>query len=99
MDDAYLGGKRSGCKQGRGAAGKTPFIAAVSTDLFGNPLYRWMSRVAGFKLQEIRRWATKHLDPRSIILTDGLPCFTAVEYIGCGHESIISAMMNRAQNK
>ena len=31
MDDAYLGGVRSGGKRGRGAAGKTPFVAAVST--------------------------------------------------------------------
>ena len=31
MDDAYLGGRRSGGKRGRGAAGKTPFVAAVST--------------------------------------------------------------------
>ena len=28
MDDAYLGGRRSGGKRGRGAAGKTPFVAA-----------------------------------------------------------------------
>ncbi len=31
LDDAYLGGERSGGKVGRGAAGKTPFIAAVGT--------------------------------------------------------------------
>jgi ISXO2-like transposase domain len=30
MDDAYLGGYRPG-KRGRGAAGKQPFVAAVST--------------------------------------------------------------------
>ena len=30
MDDAYLGGHRPG-KRGRGAAGKQPFVAAVST--------------------------------------------------------------------
>ena len=31
VDDAYLGGQRSGGKRGRGAAGKTPFVAAVET--------------------------------------------------------------------
>ena len=31
MDDAYLGGARPGGKRGRGAPGKTPFVAAVST--------------------------------------------------------------------
>ena len=31
VDDAYLGGERSGGKRGRGAAGKTPIVAAVET--------------------------------------------------------------------
>src|SRR5918997_5796386 len=31
IDDAYLGGERSGGKRGRGAAGKTPVVAAVET--------------------------------------------------------------------
>ena len=34
---AYLGGVRSGGKRGRGAAGKTPFVAAVSTSPEGRP--------------------------------------------------------------
>jgi hypothetical protein len=29
LDDAYLGGERPGGKRGRGAPGKTPFVAAV----------------------------------------------------------------------
>ena len=39
MDDAYLGGARAGGKRGRGAPGKTPFVAAVSTSprAFGRP--------------------------------------------------------------
>ena len=35
MDDAYLGGRRSGAKRGRGAPGKTPFVAAVQTTADG----------------------------------------------------------------
>src|ERR671938_1289763 len=31
MDDAYLGGERYGGERGRGAAGKTPIVAAVET--------------------------------------------------------------------
>ena len=31
LDDAYLGGERSGGKRGRRAAGKAPFVAAVET--------------------------------------------------------------------
>ena len=37
MDDAYLGGVRSGGKRGWGAPGKTPFVAAVSTSPEGRP--------------------------------------------------------------
>ena len=37
VDDAYLGGVRSCGKRGRGAAGKTPFVAAVSTSPEGRP--------------------------------------------------------------
>ncbi|MEX3612139.1 MAG: IS1595 family transposase [Burkholderia sp.] len=33
FDDAYLGGERSGGKAGRGAPGKTPFVAAVQTSV------------------------------------------------------------------
>ena len=31
LDDVYLGGERTGGKRGRGAPGKTPFVAAVET--------------------------------------------------------------------
>ncbi len=35
VDDAYRGGERSGGKRGRGAAGKTPFVAAVQISAAG----------------------------------------------------------------
>src|SRR4051794_17208240 len=38
LDDAYLGGERSGGKRGRGAEGKTPFVAAVETTPEGKPV-------------------------------------------------------------
>ena len=38
IDDAYLGGERSGGKRGRGAPGKTPFVAAVETTPEGKPV-------------------------------------------------------------
>lgn len=37
LDDAYLGDERSGGKRGRGAEGKTPFVAAVETNDEGHP--------------------------------------------------------------
>lgn len=37
LDDAYLGGERSGGKAGRGSENKVPFVAAVSIDDQGHP--------------------------------------------------------------
>lgn len=90
MDDSYMGGKRHDGKRGRGASGKTAFVAAVSTNLQGHPERMRMSVVAGFTSVEISRWSSKHLDPSSIVITDGLFCFSAVEDAGCGHEAIIT---------
>jgi ribosomal protein L37AE/L43A len=47
MDDAYLGGERSGGR-GRGALGKTPFIAAVETTPEGKAVCIKLRRVDGF---------------------------------------------------
>ena len=55
MDDAWLGGVRSGGKRGRGAAGKTPFVAAVSTSPEGRPRKLKLVPVKGFRKREIAR--------------------------------------------
>ena len=49
VDDAYWGGERTGGKRGRGAAGKTPFVAAVQVTADGKPERMRMSSVAGFR--------------------------------------------------
>ena len=46
IDDAYLGGERSGGKRGRGAPGKTPFVAAVETTPEGKPVRLKLRRVS-----------------------------------------------------
>src|SRR3954447_7568005 len=47
VDDAYLGGERSGGKRGRGAAGKTPIVAAVETTPERKPKRLRLSVVKG----------------------------------------------------
>ena len=49
LDDAYLGGERSGGKRGRGAPGKTPFVAAVETNDEGHPLRMKLIVVEGHR--------------------------------------------------
>ena len=72
MDDAYLGGVRSGGKRGRGAAGKTPFVAAVSTSPEGRPRKLKLAPVKGFRKREIARGAKHWLAPGAAVVTDGL---------------------------
>ena len=58
MDDAYIGGERSG-KRGRGAAGKTPFVAAVATTEDGKPdqiILRRASASERQPLANLRAW-------------------------------------------
>ena len=74
MDDAYLGGVRSGGKRGRGAAGKTPFVAAVSTSPEGRPRKLKLAPVKGFRKREIARGAKHWLAPGAAVVTDGLGC-------------------------
>ena len=53
IDDAYLGGERSGGKPGRGAPGKTPFVAAVETTTEGKPVRLKLRRVTNFCARSI----------------------------------------------
>ena len=90
IDDAYYGGERHGGKRGRGSENKVPFIAAVSTNEEGHPIYMNFNVVEGFRLTEVSRWAKKHLSSGSLVLSDGLACFTAVEDAECEHSSKVT---------
>ena len=46
-DDAYLGGELAGGKAGRGSENKVPFVAAISFNSEGRPLYIKMALVPG----------------------------------------------------
>ena len=52
-----------GGKRGRGAAGKTPFVAAVSTSPEGRPGKLKLAPVKGFRKREIARGAKHWLAP------------------------------------
>ena len=89
VDDAYLGGERVGGKAGRGSENKVPFVAAVSLDPEGHPLYTKMIPVPGFTGAALTDWAKAALTPGSHVLSDGLACFTGVMAAGCSHQAII----------
>jgi len=89
LDDAYLGGERTGGKTGRGAPGKTPFVAAVQTTNEGQPVRIKLSVVGGFRKAEINAWSRQHLVAGSTVVSDGLACFNAVADRGCFHDKIV----------
>ena len=88
LDDAYLGGERSGGKRGRGAAGKTPFVAAVETTPEGKPVRLKLRRVTSFCNHALSTFAKRSLDPTCEVVSDGLACFGAVADAGCSHHVV-----------
>ena len=90
IDDVYWGGERRHGKRGRGASGKTPFVAAVQTNEQGHPIAMRMTRLEGFTKAELAGWARRHLSSDSRVVSDGLFCFRAVTNSGCRHEAIIT---------
>jgi transposase-like protein len=78
IDDAYLGGELSGGTAGRGSENKVPFVAAVSLNELGHPVYLKLTMVAGFTREAIKAWSQIHLAPGTVVTSDGLACFAAV---------------------
>lgn len=90
VDDAYLGGELVGGKAGRGSENKVPFVAAVSLNTEGHPMYIKMAPVPGFTRKAIVEWALQDLSPDCVVISDGLSCFTGVLDAGCQHQAIIA---------
>ena len=98
MDDAYIGGARSG-KRGRGAAGKTPFVAAVAVTGDGKPDRIVLRRVVGFRKIAIARLAGAALAAGANVVSDALACFAAVTEAGCTHAPIKTGSGPKAAKK
>ena len=85
IDDAYLGGERSGGKAGRGSENKVPFVAAVQTTEDGMP------HLACLSLRPFTKAALEEFFARSTVLpltvvSDGLGCFTVASSLGAHHD-------------
>lgn len=96
VDDAYLGGARSGGKRGRGAPGKTPFVAAVETTAERKPRRLRLTVVEGFRKPLIEKLAKRDFAPGANIVTDGLSCWKAVTEAGCDHFPINTGSGSKA---
>lgn len=89
VDDAYLGGERTGGTAGRGSENKVPFLAAVSVDPDGHPVHAKLTPVPGFTRKAVADWASSHVRPGSVIVSDGLACFNGVRDAGCQHQPVV----------
>ena len=98
VDDAYLGGERSGGKRGRGAAGKTPIVAAVETTPERKPRRLRLTVVKGFRKKGVEKIAKRDFAPGSNVVSDGLSCWPAVERAGCKHFPMLTGSGKRAAN-
>jgi transposase-like protein len=96
MDDAYLGGERSGGKTGRGTPGKTPIVAAVETTDDGKPKRLKIRRIARFKRKRMKSLTKRMIAAGSTVVTDGLACFRGVADAGSDHTVIVTGTGRRA---
>lgn len=85
MDDAYLGGARSGGKTGRGNPGKKPIIVAVETDEKGRPRRIKLRRIPRFERARVKSLTKRIIAPGSTVVTDGYQCFHGVKDADCAH--------------
>ena len=70
-------------RRGRGAAGKTPFVAAVETTAERKPRRLRLTVVKGFRKKEVEgRWPSATSPPAATSSPMGLSCWT-----GGGHRS------------
>jgi hypothetical protein len=79
IDDAYIGGERTGEGSGRGRRGHTPFIIAVETTAEGRPLYARLQVVRGFQTAETKRLCTR-VEAGTTIVSDGGQWFQCIAW-------------------
>ena len=89
IDDAYLGGERSGGKRGRGSENKVPFIAAVQTTPSGKPIVACL-RAQPHTIEQVGAFAATHIAPTATVISDGLWCFRATALVGAEHQRVVT---------
>ena len=89
IDDAYLGGERSGGKPGRGSENKVSFVAAVQTTPAGQPELVCL-RQQPFTTEAMAMFAASSIAPSATVVSDGLWCFGAVQIVGAAHERVVT---------
>jgi hypothetical protein len=87
MDDAFLGGERSGGKPGRGSENKVPFVVAVQS--VGGKPHRVCLAAIPHRRTAVADLCAAHICRPATIHTDGLSCFAAAQDAGV-HEPVVT---------
>ena len=85
VDDAYLGGERSGGKRGRGSENKVSFVAAVQTTEDGQAVLACFAPLP-FTKEAVSDFMHRCLVLPLTVVSDGLACFTAAPERGAVHD-------------
>lgn len=88
VDDAYLGGERSGGRPGRGSSNKVAFVAAVEMRQ-GRPQRVRFDPVDGFSFAALAPWARQAVAPGSCVVSDGLLGFEVLQRLGYTHRVVL----------
>jgi hypothetical protein len=89
VDDAYLGGERSGGKAGRGSENKVPFVVAVQTTGDGRAHLACLS-VRPFTKEAMKDFIATSMGLPLTVVSNGLGCFTVAASMGAVHDREIT---------
>lgn len=89
IDDAYLGGERSGGKAGRGSENKVPFVAAVQTTEDGKADLACLT-TRPFTKASIEDFLARNMALPLTVVSDGLGCFTVAASMGAVHDRAVT---------
>lgn len=89
IDDAYLGGERTGGKRGRGSENKQPLVIVVQVnENHEHPLFVVAEPVKAFDNASLKDWIQRRLEPECEVYSDGLACFRRPEDAGHAHTAL-----------
>jgi transposase-like protein len=78
MDDALIGGKRSGGKRGRGSPGKMPVLVSVESK-GKNAGFMAIQVVKTISSDSVNLFIERHIKPGQVVRTDALPALNVVQ--------------------
>jgi len=76
IDDAFIGGRRSG-KRGRGAAGKSPVLVAIE-NRDSRAGFIAMQQVSAVTKEAVAKFVQGHLSPNQSVRSDAFPSLTEI---------------------